>query len=250
MKLIKLFPFAALLLLCSFSAPKETAIDVLERMYDRYHGNWQRTLHFVQNTEKYRNDSLISKETWYESLIYPDLFRIDVGTPDQGNCRLYLNDTIYSFKDHKLEKKRQGHNDLLYLIGGIYHERTAKDMVQRIASLHYNTDKMYVTEWKGRKAYVIGADSAAERVNQLFIAQDNFNVLRALTYEDGKKMDVQFDKHIAAGDGWSETLVTFSVDGHLVQKEEYRHVVANLPIDPIMFSPADPWKWHWYSGEK
>jgi hypothetical protein len=47
--------------------------EVLQSMYSRYHSIWHKSLKFNQTTERYRNDSLITTNTWYETIVYPDL---------------------------------------------------------------------------------------------------------------------------------------------------------------------------------
>lgn len=239
-----------LLLLSSFSIPQDNATSVLHEMYNRYKGKWQKTLRFVQHTEKYRNDSLIGTETWYETIVYPDMFRIDFGNPANGNCVIFRNDSVYIFKDHQLNKQKHEGNDLLFLIGGMYYAPNFDTVIERLTAMHYDIRKGHKTKWKGKSAYVIGANNEDEHVNQLFIARDNFNILKSVKYDGDKKKEVIFEKHIPAGGGWSETLVTFYSDGHLVQKEAYRDVVANDNINPAIFSPTDPWQWHWHMPEK
>ncbi len=239
-----------LVLLCSFSLPRPSSVRTLNKMYNRYHGKWQKSLRFVQHTEKYRNDSLISTETWYETIVYPDLFRIDFGEPSEGNCIIFRNDSLYRFKAHTLDKQKKEKSYLLYLIGGMYFEPSFDSVLQHLGALQYNVEKGYASKLKGRNVYVIGADKESECVNQLYIATDNFNILKSIKYDGDKKTEALFEEHIPAGGGWSETLVTFYNDGHLVQKEVYRNVVANNTFNLAIFSPANPWQWHWHKSEK
>ena len=75
-KLIGYAIIAALLML-SFNM-KNTGEGVLRIMYAKYAGKWHRALTFRQTTERYRNDSLKSTQTWRESMFYPDKLRIDI----------------------------------------------------------------------------------------------------------------------------------------------------------------------------
>ncbi len=236
-----------LVLLSSFSVPKPGA-KAIYKMYQRYHGKWQRTLKFTQRTEKYRNDSLVSTETWYETIVYPNFFRIDFGNPADGNCLVFRYDSVYRFKTHELVTAKQNRSELVYLIGGLYFENGPADAAERIAAMGYDLDKTHNTVWNGRKALVIGSLDDTAHENQLYVAQDNYNVLRTLKYDNGKKQEVIFDKHIKAGNGWSETLVTFYTDGHLTQKEIYRDVIANDDVDTALYHPATLWQSHWYKA--
>ncbi|MCD6012402.1 MAG: hypothetical protein K0Q79_2264 [Flavipsychrobacter sp.] len=238
-----------LLLFSSFSVPRPGA-KVIYKMYHRYHGKWQRTLKFTQHTEKYRNDSLVSTETWYETIVYPNLFRIDFGNPADGNCLVFRYDSVYRFKMHELVSAKQNRSELVYLIGGMYFENEPAAAAKRIAAMGYDLGKTHKTVWNGRKAMVIGSLNDTAHENQLYVALDNYNVLRTVKYDNGRKQEVIFDKHIKAGGGWSETLVTFYTNGHLTQKEIYRDVIANDDIDTALFHPATLWQSHWYkTGE-
>jgi hypothetical protein len=71
-----LLPFIAAL---TFIQQDDTNSEkVLKQMYDRYSGKWYHTFTFVQKTENFKNDSLVKTSTWYEAIMFPDKFRIDL----------------------------------------------------------------------------------------------------------------------------------------------------------------------------
>jgi hypothetical protein len=82
---MKLLP--AILLLAFFipSNKNSNSKEVLTSMYKRYHGTWHKSLKFNQTTERFRNDSLVNTATWYETIVYPDLLRIDIGSAKRAN---------------------------------------------------------------------------------------------------------------------------------------------------------------------
>jgi hypothetical protein len=60
----------ALFLFLPFSPQKDlNSTTLLQKMYARYHGKWHSNLSFNQTTEKYRNDSLVKTQTWYEHIL-------------------------------------------------------------------------------------------------------------------------------------------------------------------------------------
>jgi hypothetical protein len=235
-----------LLLLCSFTVPKRDGRHMLYKMYSRYHGHWQRSLKFIQQTDRYNNDTLTGSETWYETIVYPRSFRIDFGMPSKGNCVLFRNDSAYIFRNSTLAKSRVDSNELLFILGGMYHAPDFAQVKARFLAMHYDLSKGFYTTWHGTTIFVIGAAADGEEVNQLWVDTRHYHILRSLRYTDGIKEEIVMEGHQRLGRRkWSETKVAFYRDGHLLQQETYSHLIANDYIDPVIFSPATPWLWHW-----
>jgi hypothetical protein len=238
---MRYFSVILVLALSSFAIPKENSRTVLRKMFLRYHGLWRTTLTFTQQTERYRGDSLVSTDTWYETIVYPRFFRIDFGEPENGNCVIYRNDSAYIFKNKTLVKSRVDTNDLLFILGGMYSERSVEDLFKRLSHFHYNPEKGHRDMWKGKPVYVIGANSNNEQVNQIWVEPEHFNVVRFIKYDEGKKEEGILEQHQPLGHTWCETLVTFYIDNQLIQKEKYSGIVADEKIDTAMFSTDSPW---------
>lgn len=235
-----------LFLLCSFTVPKRDGRYMLYKMYHRYHGHWQRSLKFIQQTDSYNNDTITGSETWYETIVYPRSFRIDFGMPSKGNCVLFRNDSAYNYRNSKLVKSRVDSNELLFILGGMYHAHSFEQVKARFLAMHYDLSKGFYTTWHGTNVFVIGAAGAGEEVNQLWVDTRHYHILRSLRYTDGNKEEILMEGHQRLGRRkWSETKVAFYRDGHLLQQETYSHLIANDYIDPAIFSPATLWLWHW-----
>lgn len=243
---VALLLIPVLLLLCSFSIPKRDGRYILYKMYARHHGHWQRSLKFIQQTDRYNNDTLTGSETWYETIVYPRSFRIDFGLPAKGNCVLFRNDSAYIFRNSKLAKSRIDSNELLYVLGGMYHAPAFAQVLDRFHAMHYDLSKSFCTEWKGEMVLVIGAAKDGEEVNQLWVTARNYHIVRSLKFEGGNKKEILMEGHQRLGRRkWSETKVVFYRNGHLLQQETYSKLIANDPVDPAIFSPTTPWQWHW-----
>src|SRR5580698_10115308 len=78
--------------------------EVLQSMYKRYHNTWHKSLKFNQTTERYRNDSLIKTSTWYETIVYPDLLRIDFDSLKSGSGVIFRHDSTYVFRNNKITR--------------------------------------------------------------------------------------------------------------------------------------------------
>jgi len=218
---------------------------VLRSMHDRYHKHWHKTFHFVQETERYRNDSLISKETWHEVMIYPDKFRIDMGEPAKGNSYICHKDSFWRFRNGQVTARGTDVNEFVFLLGGMYCY-PFDSVTAHFAKLGYSLNKYHSSTWKGKPVYVIGADRDDEKVNQLWIDQKDLYAVRFIKYEDTTKEEGWFDDHIKLGGGWVETKVSFYINGQLRQVEKYHDCTANEVIDERVFDPRLFGKYYWY----
>ncbi|MES2329323.1 MAG: hypothetical protein V4539_06935 [Bacteroidota bacterium] len=240
----------AVLLSMSIAAHSPNTADgnsVLKIMYKQYGGKWLKTFTFTQTTERYRNDSLQSTQTWYEAASYPDKFRIDFGSVDSGNAVIYKGDSSYNFRKGKLLRTRKDANDLTFLLGGMYFY-TYDGAAAKMKELGYDLSRSFETTWKGKPVYVIGANVDGEKLNQLWIDKDKLVVVRFFKYENGRKEEGVLDDHIKAGVGWTETKASFYLDDKLIQKEFYHDFKTNPVLDDRLFEPADFGKWHWYKN--
>lgn len=217
--------------------------EVLAKMYKQYGGKWMKSFSFTQTTESYRNDSLISTSTWYENIVYPDKFRIDFGDKTNGNAAIFTKDSVYRFKNSKLVRTAANDDDLTFMLGGMYFYPfdTVKAMLARMG---YDPNKSYETTLEKNPVYVIGANIAEEKTNQLWIDKQKLVVVKFINYNHGDKEEGIFKDHKQFGNSWSEMACDFYVDGKLIQKEKYYDCKANENIslkifDPHNFTPVE-----------
>jgi len=228
----------ALFLLLPFSKQKElNSTTLLQKMYARYHGHWHQSLSFNQTTERYRNDSLIKSDTWYERIAYPDLLRIDIGKPNSTNGIIFRHDSTYSFRDNKITRAVKNENELIFFLGGLYFS-SFDEVLAHFKALNYDLSKFHADTWKGKPVYVIGADKEREKVNQLWIEQERLIPVRFIKYDKDSKEEGTFEDHVALKNAWSETKCSFYLNDKLFQVEKYHNVVPGGPIDKSIFEPA------------
>ncbi|HTQ66422.1 MAG TPA: hypothetical protein VMI12_16635 [Puia sp.] len=231
-----LFLFIVISIIYNISAPRSSE-ELLKQMYDRYHNKWFHVLTFSQTTENYRNDSLIKTSTWYETIMYPDKFRIDFEDKKNGDAVIFRNDSAYDFRKGKLTSSKAYKNDLTFLLGGLYFY-SFNDILNKLKAFHYDLNKFHQDKWKGKEVYVIGSDKQSEKLNQLWIDKENLVLVRLLKFDEKEKEEALFENHIRLGEGWSERACIFYVDDHLVQKEYYHNCIANSAIDSLVFEPS------------
>ncbi len=229
---------AFLILLLPLAKPAElNSTTLLQKMYSRYHGKWHRTLSFNQTTEMYKNDSLFKSQVWYEHILFPDKLRIDFDSLKSGSGIIFKSDSTYVFNKHKLGRSYKNENELIFFLGGMYFETFSK-LLEHFKDLHYDLGKFHADIWKGNPVYVIGADRSGEKVNQLWIDQENLVPVRFIKYEGDTKEEGTFENHAKLKGGWSETLCKFWINDKLVQVEKYHDLVAGAPVDQSIFEPG------------
>lgn len=235
--MMKRISFLLFIICCSFAGTKN-AEDVLHDMYKRYAGNWYKSFSFTQTTEQYKNDSLFKTSTWYESIVFPDKFRIDFGDKKEGNAVIYLKDSVYSFRKGKLMHTGFNDDDLTFLLGGMY-SYPFDSVKAKLQKQGYSLDKFHEDSWQGQPAYVIGAANATEKSNQIWIDKKRLIVLKFIKYNRDNKEEGIFSGHKQFGKGWSETACDFYVNDKLIQKEKYYDCKADIPIAPTVFDPVN-----------
>jgi len=237
-----------LTLLVSFtllSGSKMDSRSVLKAMHDKYAGKWYTSFTFIQTTERYRNDSLINTQTWYEALHLPYSFRIDFGDIKDGNGVIFSRDSMYIFRNDSLKRTDVNDDDLTFLLGGMYF-MSFDSVTTHFQTLHYDLTKFHEDTFMGKAVYVIGADKAGEKVNQIWIDKNKLVLLRFIEFADGRKSEGVFENHQPFGGGWSEQKCSFYFDDKLAQVEYYHDCKANVPLDDAIFDPAMFGKVHWY----
>jgi hypothetical protein len=233
---MKILSTILLLFLLPLAHKGANSTEVLQSMYSRYHGQWHKSLTFNQTTERYRNDTLLKTSTWYETIVYPDLLRIDFDSLRSSNGIIFRHDSTYVFRNKKIVRSTKDENELIFFLGGMYAMPFDK-VLSHFADLHYDLTKFHTSIWKGKPVYVLGADKDGDKVNQLWIDQDKLIAVRFIKYDGGTKEEGFFEQQIPLKKAWSETKCSFYINDKLLQVESYHDVVADAPVDMRMFDP-------------
>ncbi|MFZ1784922.1 MAG: hypothetical protein WAU23_06930 [Ferruginibacter sp.] len=212
------------------------AQDMVQQMYAQHAANFRYSLSFVQETNFYRNDSLIKTDTWFEVLVYPDKLRIDINNPDDGNAIFFVNDSSFRFQKYELKNKGPQPHDLLFLLGGMY-SYPLTEVYTRLKGFGYDAGKSYETTWKGKPVVVIGADKAETESNQFWVDKEKMVTVRILNNKQGQQSEIICGDHLKLGKGWCETNIEFYVNGKLRQTEKYRNLKQNFSINMDYLDP-------------
>jgi len=221
----------------SFTKPA-TGTDIIKMMYSKYAGKWHSTLTFTQKTERYRNDTLISTQTWQEAMKAPDKLRIDIGPAANGSVAIFRGDSTYNVRGGVLRSGTKDENDLIFLLGGLYFYPLDHSLA-KLKTLGYDLTKSYENEWKGKPVYVIGASDKSDLAsNQLWVDKKELFLVRMIEQTKGTKEECIFADHVRIGGGWSETKASFYFNGKLVQVESYSDYKMPEVLDEKLFDPT------------
>ncbi len=210
--------------------------DIVTKMYTANAKDFRKSLSFVQQTEFYRNDSLIRTATWHEVLVYPDKLRIDINDLSKGNSLFFVNDSFYNFQNSELKSKSYQPHELLFVLGGMY-SFSLDEVFKRLTAIGYNTDKSFETTWNGKKAIVVGTDKEEAESNQFWVDKEKLVIVRILNNKDGQKTEIICSEYIKLGNNWCETKIEMYINGKLRQTEKYNNVKENITVDMEYFNP-------------
>jgi hypothetical protein len=245
----------SLMLSCATSKNQQRGISdtasLISKMHARSATNWVKSFTFVQSTYRYQPDNTIDTVLWYETVSYPDKFRIDFGEPSLGNGVIYRQDSAYQFKQFELVGARPEVNDLLLLTGAeqVY---TVDTTLARMERSGISTSLFRKDTFMKKPCYVIGERTEADpKSKEVWIEQNRMVMLRQLeSAKSGKLLEIQFDEYTKVQDSWIEQWVTIKYDGHIVQTERYNDIMARdektLPAG--IFDPTQFGQQHWYTA--
>lgn len=215
----------------------KTGVDVLKKMYLTYKNAPCQRYVFSQKNKHYKNDSVVGMSEWFESIEFPDKFRIDFGNKTDGNFVIFRNDSVFRYKAAELKKATPDTNTLLLLLGGMYY-RDLKDVLLRLQHAKYNTTIVTKQKFRKQKVYVVGALAGDTLSNQLWIDKKNLRVVRIIEKMDDKHtMDMTFDAFEKHCKGYIESAVTFKNNGKVEQVETYFDIKTVDTFDVHVFYP-------------
>jgi hypothetical protein len=213
--------------------------SLIRAMHDRYAGKWYRTLTFVQTTTLMQPTA--HTETWYEAARIPGILRIDIPPADSGNTLFFRGDSVYRVAGGKLLRSRPFVHPLMVLGFDVYADPVEKT-ISKLKGLGFDLTKIREATWQGRPTYVVGAAEGDTTAAQFWIDRERLVFVRMLEPTgDGKGgvQETQFNRYQPLGKGWISVEVVFTVNGELMQKEEYADPKADVALPDEIFDPSN-----------
>lgn len=213
----------------------QTGEQYVKSMYSKYKNDWYRTLSFTQETGVYRKDSLIRKNTWYEFARFPYELRIDVDSVNGGNKTFYLKDSTYRVRGGKIRNAAVDPNPFVFFLGGMY-MLPYDSVLSHLKRNHYDLTLGDVTNWQGRKTFIIGDSNGKDSVrNQFWVDAEHLYIVRIRLNSGKNLLDAHLSDHVKLKKGWSETQVKFYIDGELLQTEKYSDLKPDVELGDEVF---------------
>lgn len=223
-------------------APKakyKNGSEIVKAMYKRWEGKWYPNFQFEQRAIFYENGQVSKEEVWQELYSQPGLLHIRFDGFESGNGAVFAQDTVYRFQEGKLAGKMPQVHPLVLLSFDIYFLKP-EETIAKLNTLNFDLNKVYETDWQGRKAVVVGA-SNPEDVNspQFWVDKERLYVLRVVTNSKGSVRDVEMNNYQFIEKNWVATEIVFKTDGATTLREEYFNISFPKSTDSKWFDPEN-----------
>lgn len=221
-----------------------TTEGLLKEMHARYHGKFYKHITFVQLNKTFRDSLPTESSVWYEAFEYPGKLRVDYGPTVGKDGYLFVHDSVYYFKDGKLNRKEKEINETMLLQGDIYCI-PIPNIISKLKALGYDISKFREDKWKDKPVYVVGADKGDDTTRQFWIDREYLYLVRQVMKEEGRIQEVHFSEHQAKGKFYIEDEVKIMEKGKVVKTERYAEVDPNISLSEAVFDPLQFAKVHW-----
>lgn len=213
---------------------------MLNTMHAKYANKWPKNVSFVQETKFYQQGEVSKVATWYEAIQFPNLFRIDIDSIGSKIMTLHVSDSVFTYMKSTRRVARLDQMGLVLLVGGVYTQEVSKT-TQALMALKYNLNASFLTEWRGRKVLIIGANGPGEHVNQFWVDTKTHLVVRIMhAFTQSGVLDFQLDKFVKIGKGgFLATQLKIYQNQELYQEENYRQIKVDRSFPANMFHPTE-----------
>ncbi|MBC7389130.1 MAG: hypothetical protein H7329_07970 [Opitutaceae bacterium] len=218
--------------------------NLLKEMHKRYHGKFYKHITFIQLNKIFQSDSVTENSVWFEAYEYPGKLRVDFGPTVGKDGYIFINDSVYYFKDGFLERKEKKINESMLLSGDIYCIQIP-EVIAKLNTLGYDIKKFREDKWKNKPVYVIGAELGNDTSRQFWIDKEFLYVVRHIINENGLIQEIHFSEHQANGKFYIEDEVKIMENGKIVKTERYAEVNPNIILPATVFDPNLWSKIHW-----
>lgn len=223
-------------------APKpkyKNGTEVVKAMYKRWQGKWYPNFQFEQRAIFYENGQVSKEEVWQEIYSQPGLLHIRFDGFESGNGVIFAQDTVYRFQENQLAGKMPQIHPLVLLSFDVYFLKP-EETVSKLHQLKIDLNKVYETDWQGRKAIVVGANSPADSSSsQFWVDKERLYVLRVLTNSNGNTRDVEMNNYQLLENYWVATEIIFKTNGETTLREEYFNMSFPKSTDKSWFDPRN-----------
>lgn len=222
-------------LITSCSQRPRDGYELIEQMYEAHKSNWYETLCFSQEVLHYRNDTVTATEIWHEAYKSPGNLIIKFNDPDNGTGILFINDSIFSYRDGTLESVRYYLHDLVVLgldINTVLPETTA----ERALKCNYDLNRLAEGQCMGRDAWIVG-----DTLSTCFWVDKSSHLFLKMRRRSGENSrEVEFARYDTVNGYPVATEIRFYDNkGALSMIEKYFNIIPDCKLSPAIFSPSE-----------
>ncbi len=212
--------------------------DVITQMHEKYDGKWYKNLTFIQKTTFYNSDGTVRNVLdWYEALQIPTGLAIKFNSRDSGYGMLFSEGNQYNFQNGKLANTQKRAHELL-LLGFMVYGQPPGQTISELTSNDFNLEKMYLTTYRGREVYVIGATDGEDPSNHFYIDKERLVFVKLVKYEaNNTLLETKFEDYKQLSGGWIAPTVRFYMNGNQTLLEEYREISTPKELPEALFNP-------------
>ena len=117
--------------------------------------------------------------------------------------------------------------------------------------------KLHEDSWNGTKVWVVGAEKGDTATSQFWIEQERLLFVRLIEARKNPKqpqapanlLDVAFEKYQPLGKAWVAPEVVIKVNGKEVQREVYRDIRADVPLQADLYDTETYRKAEWIGNQ-
>ena len=241
-------PLVALLALLTAAIGPKTGQDVVRAMHARYARTWYHTITFTQTTSFPERP----QETWYEAGTIPGKLRIDIAPLDSMTAIMFVDDSTIVFKGGQRAGAHQDRN-LLMTLGFDVYGQAPETTIDQLTAQDVDLGKLREDTWNGTRVWVVGADKGDTTTTQFWIEQKRLLFVRLIESRKNQKqpgeadniLDVTFEKYQPLAKAWVSPEVVIKLNGKEVQRESYRDIRADTPLQPDLYDTGTYHKAEW-----
>jgi hypothetical protein len=213
--------------------------DVILAMEARYAGQWYPAVRIKQRVAYFEDGAETRNEVWTEMLQIPGRVRSTIGDPDSGNCEIARNDSVFLFRRGNLIESRRAVHGILLLGFDVYRQDPTKTFAQ-LREAGYDLDLVHESLWKGKPAYVVGAEAGDDSSSQFWIEKERLVLVRLLTKgaRTGRRFEVELNDIKPLAGGWIATELRFLNAGLPRIIETYLEFGVPVAVPPRTFDTA------------
>lgn len=219
-----------------------TTRSLVRAMQARYGSRWFSTLTFVQQNTRSKAGGGQERTRWAEYVSVPGKLRIEFLPWTMRSGVLYESGRVHTFDNGRRIDSRSQDNPLLLLTADIY-ALSVETAVARLQESGIATRRFSEARWRGRPAYVIGAESGDLTSTQAWIDADRMVVVRWIERESvrGRGRAIITDTHFenyrtVSGYPVAHEIVVHR-DGRPFWRATYTNVKVNVALSPSLFNP-------------